>query len=194
MTRDPIGLEHLLTLEEFERLPEESDQRVELSRGRVVREPLPAAEHGWLARKLLREIDSHASRNGLGVAINDTGFLLSVDPPTVRRPDVAFIARDNLPATDLPAGLWPMAPDLAVEIVSPTNRKAEIEEKVSEYLEAGTRLVWLVEPRTRTLTVYRSAEDVHHLQEGDTLDGEDVLRGFRFPISELFQPYRPPGP
>lgn len=86
-----------------------------------------------------------------------------------------------------------MAPDLAVEVVSPSNTAAEIREKVLEYLACGSRLVWVVDPATRSVSAYRSRTEIRLLTEGDVLEGADVLPGFRLAITELFAPYRPPG-
>lgn len=188
---DPVTeiTEGIVSLEEFQRMPEEDAYRVELVRGRIVREPRPASAHGWLSGKLTMAIGVHASEHGLGIAVTETGFLLRVDPPTVRGPDVAFIARENLPADGLSlTRFWTVAPDLAVEVLSPSNTAAEIQEKVLEYLECGSRLVWVVDPATRCITVYRSRQDIRLLMEGDALEGDDVLPGFQLPLAELFEP------
>jgi Uma2 family endonuclease len=184
--------EHL-TLEDFERLPEEDAYRIELVRGRVVREPRPGARHGWLVQKLFSALDAHVKQHGLGIVINETGFLLSVDPPTVRGPDLAVILSENLPREELPEGFWTMPPDLAVEVLSPSNSAVEIHEKVVDYLTAGTRLVWVVDPHTRTVIVYGSRDESRLLTLGDDLEGGEILPGFRIAIADLFEPYTPPG-
>jgi len=176
----------LLTLEEFERLPEEDAFRLELSRGQLVREPRPGAEHGWLATRLFRAIDGHVRKRELGAAVIETGFLLPLRPATVRGPDVAFISKERLPPGDVPTGFWPLAPDLAVEVLSPSNTAAEMQQKVLEYLEAGSRLVWVVDPRSRTVTVWRPPSRGSVLREEEVLDGGDVLPGFRVEVAEIF--------
>lgn len=181
--------EGLLSLEEFERLPEEGEYRLELVRGRVVREPRPGARHGWLAGRLHVAVDAHARKHELGLAIIETGFLLNDEPPTVRGPDVAFISASRVPPGDLSLGFWTRAPDLAVEVLSPSNSMADIDEKVREYLTSGGRLVWVVDPIRRSVTVYRSPDDIQLLKEGDVLDGGGVLPGFALSISRLFEPY-----
>ena len=178
----------LLTLEQFERLPEEDEYRVELVRGRPVREPRPGAEHGWITGELTGRLHAHVKDDRHGLVVTETGFLLSAEPPTVRGPDVAYIAARNLPAGGIPVGFWPIAPDLAVEVVSPSNTATEIQEKVLEYLVAGTRLVWVVDPRTRSVTIYRSRDQIRVLTVGDELDGADVLPGFRLAVADLFAP------
>lgn len=181
------GGDRLLTLEEFKRLPEEDGYLLELVRGRLVREPRPQAKHGWVATQLFRALDTFVEKQSLGIVIIETGFLLFDDPPTVRGPDVSFISSDNIPPEGIPDGFWRNGPDLAAEVLSPSNTVEDVQEKVLEYMEAGSRLIWVVHPRNRTVTVYRSREDISVLVEGDALDGEDVLPGFRLPISELFQ-------
>ena len=194
MTDSRAGIvDDVISLEEFERMPEEDAYRVELVRGRVVRDQLPGARHAHLTIKLAGRIDAYASERGLGVTLAEVGCVLSVDPPTVRGPDIAFLAAERVPPEGLPAGFWRSAPDLAVEIVSPSSRAAEIREKVLEYLAAGSRLVWVVDPATRSVATYRSREDIRLLTEGDVLEGGDVLPGFRLSVSELFAVPRSPG-
>lgn len=168
-------------------MPEEDAHRVELSRGRVVREPRPGAEHGWLAATLVRLLGSHAEEGDLGLVVTETGFLLARDPATVRGPDAAFIARGRLPEDGIPRGFWTVPPSLAVEVVSPSNTAAEIQEKVLEYLEAGSDRVWVVDPDTRTVTVWRPPAEARVLREGEVVDGEDLLPGFRLEVAALFR-------
>ncbi len=182
--RDTI--ETVLTLEQFQRLPEEDLHRIELVRGRLVREPRPGAEHGWLTGKLIGELEPFVRDRGIGLVVTETGFLLSNDPPTVRGPDVAFIAAEDLPPEGVPVGFWTVAPRLAIEVVSPSNTASEIRQKVLEYLAAGTRSVWVVDPPTRSVTTYRSRDEIRLLTMADELEGADVLPGFRLPLSELF--------
>jgi Uma2 family endonuclease len=177
----------LLSLEEFERLPEEDEFIVELVRGRIVRERRPPGlQYGMIASQLLYPVASYVHEKGNGVALARTGFLLNEDPPTVRCPVMSFIAEDNL-TEGIPEGFPNFAPDLAVEIVTPSTTAETIQEKVLEYLEKGSRLVWVVVPRTRSITTYGSIRDVRLLLEGGILDGADVLPGFRLPVSEIFE-------
>lgn len=178
--------EEILTLQEFEALPEEDAYRLELVRGRLVREPRPGVQHGLLMARLGARLQRHVEENRLGVVSMDFGVVLPTEPPTVRGPDIGFIAADRLPPDGPPTGFLRVAPDLAVEIVSPSNSASEIQEKVLEYLDAGTRLVWLVDPKTRTTVVYRSRSEIALLSEEDELEGGDVLPSFRLPVSEIF--------
>ena len=186
-------VDEVIGLDEFQRMPEEDEYLFELVRGRVVREPRPGAQHGILVEELIWRLSSHVRGQGIGRVVTETGFLLTVDPPTVRGPDLAYIAAARIPSQGIPTGFWPMPPDLAVEVVSPSNTSAEISEKILEYLESGTRLVWVVDPATRSVGAYRSRLDIRLLTEGDTLEGYDVLPGFRLPVSELFETLRSPG-
>ena len=181
-----------VTLEEFERLADEDPYKLELTRGRLVREPPPGAPHGWLVRRLFRSLDKHVEEHGLGIVINETGFLLSVDPPTVRGPDLAVIKAENLPREGLPEGWWTTAPDLAVEVLSPSNSAIEMQEKVFDYLAAGTSLVWVVDPHNGTVSVYGPGHESRLLTIGNDLEGGNVVPGFRIALANLFEPYVPP--
>jgi Uma2 family endonuclease len=107
---------------------------------------------------------------------------------TVRGPDVAFISSERLP-DEIPVSWWPFAPDLAIEVVSPTRTLSELHEKIFEYFETGTREVWVVEPRTRSVTVYRSLSDILIVREPDVLRGGDVLPGLELKL-DSFLPTR----
>ena len=173
-----------MTIEEFERLPAEV-ARLELVRGHVVREPPAGFEHGGIAGQITVCLGTFVRQHALGrVLTGEPGFVLFDDPPTVRAPDVAFVARDRL--LDDPRGFARLAPDLAVEIVSPSNTLTEIQDKVFDYLDAGTQLVWVVEPRGRTITVYRSRDDIRILTLTQEIEGGGVLPGFRIEVSEFF--------
>ena len=113
-------------------------------------------------------------------------FILRRHPDLLRVPDVAFVSWDRLPDRRRPEGFLPIAPDLAAEVVSPHNRADDINEKVHDYLEAGTRLVWVLWPRRRMITVYELDKDLRELGPDDFLDGGDVLPGFRVRVAKLF--------
>jgi Uma2 family endonuclease len=116
----------------------------------------------------------------------ETGFKLAANPDTVRAPDVAFVRRERADEVGDTDGYWPGAPDLAVEVISPGDLYTEVEETVLAWLEAGTRMVIVLNPRRRTAQVYRSPNQVRVLLEGDTLDGEDVVPGWTLPVAALF--------
>ena len=174
-----------LTAADVERMSLPGKQ-VELVRGRlVVREP-PGTRHGAIAANLGYHLSHYVRRHGLGVVLaQDTGFKIASDPDTVRAPDVAFVARER--AVGIPArGYAPLAPDLLAEILSPDDAPAEVLAKVADWLAAGTKLVWLVDPERSEVRVYRGDGSLSVLRENDSLDGEDVLTGFACPLRHVF--------
>ncbi len=165
------------------------DRRYELVKGEL-REMAPAgSEHGAIAFNLGRLLGNHVVQGGLGqVYAAETGFKITSNPDTVRAPDVAFVARERVDAAGKVTGYWPGAPDLAVEVISPNDIHTEVVEKSLSWLEAGCRAVLVVDPGQRTVTVYRSLEDIRILraEAGDAIDGGDVVPDWRLPLTELF--------
>ena len=106
--------------------------------------------------------------------------------PILRAPDIAFVARERIPAGGIPTAYWPGAPDLAVEVLSPTDVRSEVDEKIDEYLRSGVRLVWFVNPFERRVTVHRPWKRPLVLEEHNSVDGGDVLPGFNYPLARLF--------
>lgn len=153
------------------------DKRSELVRGRlVVREPA-GARHGAVAARLAFLLIQHVEERALGrVYAAETGFHIDSSPDTVRAPDVAFVSRDRLPDQDS-MGFPKFAPDLAVEVLSPNAQPGEILRKVGDWLNAGARLVWVVDPAAST-TRYRADGTMTQVETGGRLDGEDVIPGF----------------
>lgn len=153
-------------------------KRVELVRGvLVVREPA-GLPHGRITLNLARRLADYVDAKDLGqIYVGDTGFTLARGPDTVRAPDISFIRRERLPTPE-PAGFPDMAPDLAVEVLSPSNRPAEVLGKIADLLSAGTRLVWVIDLERRVARTYHldGAEAV--LSADDALQGDDVLPGF----------------
>ncbi|MBI4520253.1 MAG: Uma2 family endonuclease [Gemmatimonadetes bacterium] len=173
-----------LTLHEFQELPDDGYHRDELVRGRLVREPPPNDEHGWLAVRLARFLSEFVEEHDLGIVMAETGFVLTREPPTVRAPDLAVVRRPR--AKQFARSYIEGAPDLAVEILSPSNTAPAMQEKVRDYLEEGAKMVWVVDPGPRTVSVHRSGQEVQTLRIGDDLDGGAVLPGFRLPLAKLF--------
>ena len=171
----------LLTAEELLRL-NLPNKRTELVRGRlVVREPAGYV-HGDVAMRIGAAILQHVDANSLGrVFAAETGFTLSRGPDTVRAPDVAFIRSERLPSPP-PRGFAELAPDLAVEVLSPGDRPGEVLEKVGDWLNAGTILVWVVDPGRRIARVYRADGSESHVDDDGALEGEALLPGFRLPL------------
>ncbi|HEV3260897.1 MAG TPA: Uma2 family endonuclease, partial [Gemmataceae bacterium] len=122
----------------------------------------------------------------LGIVLGEAG-MMRVQPGQVRMPDVSFYAWDHFPNRLLPPGsILDLTPDLAVEVLSPTNTKQEMARKRREYFAGGARLVWEVDPEKRTVRVYTSASRSTILREGDTLEGGRVLPGFRLSLRQWF--------
>jgi Uma2 family endonuclease len=163
------------------------DYRYELVKGELVRMPPTGFDHGKVAMNIGATLHDYVKRNKLGqVCAAETGFILRQQPDTVRAPDVAFIRREQLEKIGSQKGYWIGAPDLAVEVTSPGDTISEVEEKVEEWMGAGTRMVWVISPKLHTVTVYRSLTDIVTLSEKDTLDGGDVVPGFQINIDEIF--------
>lgn len=175
-----------LSVADFAALPEEEGYRLELSRGRLVREPAPGLAHSDLAGRIYRLLWTAAQEGGAGHVFLDAGFTLSTDPPTVRVPDVAFVLSDRIPRGGLPQGFGEGAPDLVVEVISPSNRASEMQRKSLEYLDAGAHLVWVVDPAEGTVAVYRSRSEIRILAADQVLDGGEVLPGLEVRVGELF--------
>lgn len=175
-----------MTADELFELPDDGFHRYELIRGELIQMPPPGAQHGGIAARVVTLLDPHVRRERLGAVLGETGCRLEGDPDTVRAPDAAFIARERLPAGGLPERYWQGAPDLAVEVVSPTDTYVEVQEKALEWLTFGARLVWVIGPRRRTVTVYRAPDDIVVLDAEATLDGGDVVPGWSVRVAELF--------
>lgn len=177
----------LMTADELLMLPDDG-RRYELIEG-VLNKTSPAGmAHGLVAMRAGAILFNFVHHRELGeVFAAETGFVLSTDPDTVRAPDAAFVAADRLPPGDSPPGYVRLAPDFVVEVVSPSDTASELQSKVCIWLEAGCRLVWVVYPATRSVTVYRSRENVRVFREEDTLDGLPVFDGFSAEVRDLFR-------
>ena len=168
-------------------------QRYELVEGRLIRMPPVGPWHGGYSSRIDRVIGRYVDDHQLGmVLVGEPGFIISQpgQPDTVLAPAIAFVRKDRIPAEDSPegSGFWRMAPDLAVEVVSPSQFHPEMAEKAHTWLNAGVRLVWMVWPGARQVDVWVQGHDepVASLGVGDVLDGRDVLPGFSYPLASLF--------
>jgi Uma2 family endonuclease len=181
-----------LTAEEFYAHPGRDSS--ELVRGRLrVSEP-PGGEHGALAVRLAAKLAAHVERHGLGTVLVESGYVLRRKPDTVRGPDVSYISAVRLPPDRMPIAFIPIAPDLAVEVLSPDNRPGDLDDRIADYLEAGTRMVWVVDPRNAQVAVHRRFGAPEALGLADSLTGGDVIPGFRLSVAELFSPQPLAGP
>ncbi len=162
-----------------------SNKATELVRGRlIVREP-SGPRHGTVAMNLAVRLANHVEPLGAGqIFAAETGFTLFRAPDTVRAPDIAFVRRERLP-DPVPVGYLELAPDLVVEVLSPGDRPGEVLAKVGDWLDAGARLVWVIDPQRRHARVYRADGTEDHLDETGKLLGEDVLPGFSCTVVSL---------
>lgn len=174
---------------ELSHSPEYDEQRLELSEGVLIVMAPAGTQHGKRALKLGRIVGDYVEANDLGeTTAAETGFILYSNPDgkdTVRAPDVGFISKARVPEEGLPDGYFLGAPDLAIEVVSPNDSADEIQQKVNEYLQYGTKAVWVFYPKSKTIAVH-TANGTQTLHPGDTLDGGDVLPGFKLTVSDLF--------
>jgi Uma2 family endonuclease len=176
----------LMTADDLWRLPNDG-MRHELVKGVLHTMPPAGFEHGVVGLNLSTPLDQHVRANRLGIVVAaETGFLIATNPDTVRGPDIGFVRQDRIQATGIPKKYWPGAPDLAVEVVSPNDTVFEVDDKVQEWLDAGTRLVWVVNPKGRTVTVHRPGATPIILTVNDLLDGEQVVPGFSIRVADIF--------
>ena len=176
----------VVTAEELLVMPDDG-YRYELVRGELRKMAPAGAEHSNIGMTVGTSLNVHVKANNLGAVFGaDGGFLLARNPDTVRAPDVGFVRRERMEETGLVRGYWPGAPDLAVEVVSPNDLYTEVAEKVEDWLNAGTRMVVVVDPRRRTVSVHRPGQAAVTLAEGDGLEGGDVVPGWRLAVADIF--------
>lgn len=157
----------------------------ELVDGVLVEKPMSALE-SLLAIVVARLVGNFADEEDRGVVLG-ADAMLRLFPGQVRIPDVSFISWDNIPGGKMPSDpIASLVPDLAVEVLSPSNTRAEMNRKLRDYFLAGTRLVWIIDPKTRTAEMYTSPTDVRRVRKNGNLDGGDVLPGFRLSLPDLF--------
>jgi Uma2 family endonuclease len=176
-----------VTAEELLAMPDDG-MSYELVKGELQMAPPPGFEHGKVTMNLAGPLFRYVKSNHLGVVLAaETGFKLESDPDTVRAPDIAFVRQELIDQTGRTEGYRAGAPDLVVEVLSPSDTFGKVEAKVSQWLEAGAHMVWVVSPKLHTITVYRSLTDIITLTEKDTLDGGNVVPGFQIKIAEIFE-------
>lgn len=176
-----------MTAEEFLAYPV-PDAKAELVRGELRVTPPAGGPHGTAASNLVFMLTTHVRQNGLGRVFGDgVGYELIRLPRTVRVPDASFVRADRLPAEGIGPGLQKLAPDLAIEVLSPSETASELEEKLDDYLVSGTALIWVVDPARRTVMTIPADAPVRWLREGDMLDGGAVVPGFACPVSDIFE-------
>ncbi|MBC7897595.1 MAG: Uma2 family endonuclease [Cytophagaceae bacterium] len=181
----PMTAEQLSSLD----LP---DQRAELVRGHLIVSEPPGFQHGDVTARVTYALSSwlrEASRSSptpLGrIVAGDSGFWIERSPDTVRAPDVAFVRQARLPAV-VPVGFAQFAPNLVVEVLSPSDRAGKVLEKVADWLKAGTELVWVIDPDRRVARAYRADGSTSTLDASRSLEGDGVLPGLTLPLIDLF--------
>ncbi len=176
----------LLTAEEF-MAADLGEGRFELVRGEVVPVPPPMPTHGRVCVKISFDLESYGQQSGYGYCLSDSAVATERGPDTVRGSDICFYSHARWPESEIGDGLPPVPPDLAVEVVSPTNRPGTLLRKVGEYLDVGVLLVWVVYPRQRRVAVYRPNEEMPtYCKDDEFLENFPELPGFRCPVAAFF--------
>ncbi len=176
----PKSIPTTMTLEEF---LENDVPGYEYAKGELIPMPPATRRHGKISISIIRYLDRYVYENGLGELYTaETAFQVG---ERVMKPDVAFVSTAHLDVDE--DEKFPIPPDLAIEVVSPTDVHYRIVRKALDYLEAGTRLVWVLDPIAKAVTVYRSKSDIETLTHEATLTGEDVVPGFACPVGQLFE-------
>lgn len=172
-----------ITAEQLWQYPDHD--QLELVAGQLhVSEP-PGGSHGQVAVRLAYRLHGYVESHRLGAVLAETGYILRRGPDTVRGPDLSFVAAASLDPDRMPATFLPTGPDLAVEILSPDDRPGSVAAKIDDYLTGGTKLVWVIDPVQRRVSVHRADGSVTRLGADGLLEGEMVVPGFRCPIAEV---------
>jgi Uma2 family endonuclease len=175
-----------VSIEDLASFPDDGIRRY-LIRGRLYEMSPVGGRHGEITTEIAALLHGFVKPTGIGrVFTGDTGFVLSRTEKTALGPDIAFVRSDRLPAEEDRDSFLDLAPDLAVEVISPSDRLTEVTEKVVEYLDSGVRLVWVVEPKKRVITAYHASGSVDFLREDDEITGGDVIPGFRASVAHFF--------
>ena len=180
-----MSITTLMTAEDLESMPDDG-HRYELVRGELIRMAPTNFEHLEVSGNLIGEVRDFVKKNRLGVVGGEGGFILAREPDTVRGPDMVFVRADRVPKGRARRHFVELAPDLVAEVRSPSDTLADLMAKADEYLAAGTRLVWIFDPIPRRVYVRTPDGRRRVLEIGDDLDGEDVLPGFKLPLTEIF--------
>jgi Uma2 family endonuclease len=175
-----------MTAEELMELPDDGF-RYELVNGELEKMPPPGFPHGRIAMRLGIYVGQFILEHGLGEAVaTDTGFKLTSNPDTVLAPDFAFITTERFREGKDTEGYWLGPPDLAVEVLSPSDRAGKVKQEIARWFSFGTRQIWIVDPKHSNITVYRSPSDSTVFSGSDFLEAQDLLPGFRISLERIF--------
>ena len=176
----------LMTAEELMELPEDGF-RYELINGELEKMPPPGPPHGRIAMRLSIYLGQFILDQGLGEAFAaETGFKLTSNPDTVLAPDFSFVTNERFAEGSKTEGYWPGPPNLAVEVLSPSDRPGKVKQKIARWFSFGTTQVWIVDPKHSTITVYRSPEEMTTFSGLDYLEAPDLFPGFRISLDRIF--------
>lgn len=177
---------HAVTADELWKMPRQG-MRCELVRGELRTISPAGGKHGFIAIKIGTYLNQFVAHHDLGCVLGaETGFRIANNPDTVCAPDAAYVSHARIPKAGIPDAYWPGAPDLAIEVVSPSDTVNEVDEKVAERLAADTRQVWLIKTKSRTVVIHSAQNAVRTLTEHEEIDGGDVLPGFRCRVANVF--------
>lgn len=179
--------EKLVTAGEFLTMTGPPNCKLELVRGRIVTVCRPGFRHGFVQLRIGALLDRYGHKKKRGRAVVETGVITELTPDTVRGPDVSYWSAARLPLDLNPSGYPEEPPDLCVGVLSPSNIRSRIDAKMKEYFARGVKMVWVADPKSRTLTVHRSLVEESVLEESDTVTVSDVLPGFKCRVHEFFE-------
>jgi Uma2 family endonuclease len=173
-----------LTLEEFAQLPDDG-VRHEISEGELITMPPPKSLHTLIALVILEALQAYLKQRGGARAFPEAGYVLSRDPLSIRQPDVSVLSTERIQST-APDDYFEGAPELAVEVVSPSDSAEDLDVKVEQYLQSGAKQVWILYPKTKRIHVFQPDSQVRVLDGMQTLEGGDLLPGFSMKVVEVF--------
>jgi Uma2 family endonuclease len=161
--------------------------RLELVRGVLIVMSPAGSEHGWIASRILIRLGTHVEANDLGKTFAaETGFLIEVNPDTVRAPDAAFVSHERLATAPPSSSYLQVAPDLVVEVVSPNDKSTDVESKAEQWLEAGSSIVLVADPKNQTIRVYKSKAQIEVFHSGEEFSSGDVCGDWKISVNEIF--------
>lgn len=175
-----------MTIEEYEALPSDQSARIEIVRGELVERMSPGIEHFIVAGKIMMQLGFWAEASKQGYVGPEGSYALQMDPLTLRTPDVSYFRAEKRPRGRQIKGVGRFAPDLAVEVISPSERRRDVQAKVKDYLDAGVLLVWTVWPEAREVVAHTPDDEPRTFRMGDTLEFPEVLPGFSCRVNDLF--------